>query len=38
MGGWIIELDVDKEGKLIAITPKAITFKDDIKDDWKNFV
>lgn len=37
MGGWIVTLDLDSEGNLISITPKAVTYQTSIKDDYKNF-
>lgn len=38
MGGWIVTLEIDNEGKLKTITPKAVTFDKAIKDDYKNFI
>lgn len=37
MGGWIIEIETDNEGKLKSITPTAVTFDKPIKEDYKNF-
>lgn len=37
MGGWIIEIEIDSEGKLKAITPTAVIFDKPIKEDYKNY-
>ena len=37
MGGWIITLDLDSEGNLLSITPKAVTFIDPVVEDYKNY-
>ena len=38
IGGWIVELEVDEKGKLIAILPKLIPFQNDIRDDYKKYI
>lgn len=38
LGGWIITLELDKNGELLSITPKAITFKNGIPDDYINYL
>lgn len=37
MGGWIVTVEINNEGKLKSITPKAITFNKAIKEDYKNW-
>lgn len=38
MGGWIITLEIDENtGKMISLTPKAITFNTPIKEDYKDY-
>lgn len=38
MGGWIITVEIDSSGNLKYITPRAVTFKDAIKEDYKNYL
>lgn len=38
VGGWIITLEIDSNGEILAFTPKAIPYKEFIKDDYKNFI
>lgn len=39
MGGWVVTLEIDKDTEtLLSITPKAITFTDMIKEDYKNYL
>ena len=37
MGGWIIAVEVDKEGKIIRITQQFVPFYAPIKDDYKKY-
>lgn len=37
MGGWIVTIDLDENGNMVAITPKAITFTQPIIEDYKNW-
>ena len=37
MGGWVVEIEIDNEGKLKAITPTAVIFDKPIREDYKNF-
>jgi UDP-2,3-diacylglucosamine pyrophosphatase LpxH len=37
MGGWIIEIKVDKDGTIKRFTPSIIPYYASIKDDYKNY-
>lgn len=37
LGGWIIEVRVDKEGTIQGIKQEFVPFYASVKDDWKNF-
>jgi hypothetical protein len=37
MGGWIVEVTVDKAGNIVAIKPQLVPCYVHIKDDWKNW-
>ena len=38
MGGWIIAVEVDKNGYILRLTQQFIPFYKSIKDDYKNFI
>lgn len=38
MGGWIVEVFVDKDGTIRGITPQFIPFYTPIKDDYKKYI
>lgn len=37
LGGWIVTVNIDAEGKLESFVPEAVTFNEDIKDDYLNY-
>ena len=37
MGGWIVEVKVDKDGFIQEIVPLLVPFYSAIKEDWKNW-
>lgn len=37
LGGWIVTIEVEKDGTVKSIAPKFIPFYKSIKDDYKNF-
>lgn len=37
MGGWIITIKVDREGKLLSLTSELVVYDKAIKDDYKNW-
>lgn len=37
IGGWIITVTLDDKGNIQTFTPQAVTFDNEIKDDYKNF-
>ena len=37
MGGWIIEVEVDKKGEINRIKSEFFPFYYAIKDDWKKY-
>ena len=37
MGGWIVTIDVDDEGRITRIVPELIPFYDAILEDYKNY-
>lgn len=37
IGGWIVTIKI-KDGKIESFLPEAITFNEDIKDDYKNYL
>lgn len=38
IGGWVVTVELDNEGYLKSITPQAITYNYDIKDDYKTYL
>lgn len=38
LGGWIIEIQVDKDGTIHNLSPTFIPFYNSIKDDYKNYM
>lgn len=38
MGGWIVHLVVDKDGKIRGFGSTFVPFEEGIKDDYKNFI
>ena len=37
IGGWIVEIGVDSEGRILTICPTFVPFYVSIKDDYKNY-
>lgn len=38
LGGWIVGIEVNKEGTILSLTQKFVPFYSAIKDDYKNYI